>query len=74
MSGADRQKRRRRRERVGLGVWGTEVHEHRTAQALIVADFLTEDEATSRHACEAALSRAVRIWVAQTLSRVTSNS
>ena len=65
MSGAQRQKRRRGRERNGLSVWGIEVCEHRTATALVDAGLLRLHEAADREACTKALARVVAIWTAE---------
>jgi hypothetical protein len=69
MTPAERQKRRRQRERDNLRVWPIETNEALTAEALIVSGFLEEHEAQNFGSCCKALSRVVRIWTTQTLEK-----
>ena len=60
MSDAQRQRRRRDRERDGLAIWGVEVDENKTARALIETGFL--ERAANRQiasACCSALARSL---------------
>jgi hypothetical protein len=72
MSIKDRERRRRDRRKRGI-VLGIEVEELALEVALARARFISPDEAASREALAAALTRVVRIWVRETTRGLCSN-
>ena len=62
MSAADRQQRRRRRERDGLVLLRLEAEHYPLAEAAIVSGLLTEEEALDRSNLEKAIGAVVREW------------
>ena len=74
MSGAQRQRRLRQRERDGLRVWHVELPDDAMTEALITEGFISEaaaqdhdsEAAAQDHdACCAALERVIRLWLAE---------